>query len=157
MLRTPLRVVAAIGLVVLVGLPGYAIAAKKAKKHAFTETDVGATISLSGTSYEAVYKSTNSIDGSGATVQTGTVSGASLPLTGTDTDIAYYPNGVSKATDTFTIAAPDANGISALSGSGHCTGGTGVHKKEKCSYTFTGTYNTKTTVTTTSTKGTDTR
>jgi hypothetical protein len=36
-------------------------------------------------------------------------------------------------------------------------GGTGVHKKEKCTYTFKGTYNTKTTVANVKVTGTDTR
>jgi hypothetical protein len=41
---------------------------------------------------------------------------------------------------------PNANDISTFIGSGKCVGGTGVHKKQKCTYTFTGTAHTKTTV-----------
>ena len=44
-----------------------------------------------------------------------------------------------------------------LTGSGTCTGGTGVHKHEKCSYTLTGTTNPQTNVSSTKEVGTTTR
>jgi hypothetical protein len=134
-----------IGLVVAVGFAGSGAAATKHTR-AFTQTDLGAQISVQGTSFQQAYKVTDSLDGSGASVQVGKVSGTAFPLSGSDTSTAYFANGVVKTKDTFKLAAPDAKGISAITGSGKCVGGTGIHKAEKCSYTFTGTYDTKTTV-----------
>lgn len=54
-------------------------------------------------------------------------------------DHAYFANGVSKSNETFKLGAANAQGISAITGSGkRISGGTSVHKNEKCSYTFTG-------------------
>jgi hypothetical protein len=44
-----------------------------------------------------------------------------------------------------------------LTGTGKCVGGTGVHKNQKCTYTFTGTRNSTTTVYTVKVTGTYTR
>jgi hypothetical protein len=56
------------------------------------------------------------------------------------------------------LGAADANGLIPYNGSGKCTGpGTGVHKHEKCSYTFTGTLNPATQVVEFNITGTSTR
>jgi hypothetical protein len=150
------------GMATLVGLVvavSFASAGAAATKHAraFTQTDLGAQISMNGTSFQTAYKVTDSLDGSGASVQTGKVSGTAFPLSGSDSDIAYFANGVGRTKDTFKLGTPDANGISAITGHGKCVGGTGIHKTEKCSYSFTGTYNTKTTIAKVKVTGTVTR
>lgn len=145
-----------LGLVVAVGVAGSGFAASQHKR-TLTDTAVGAAIILHGTSFQTVYKQTTNLDGNGASVQTGTTSGTAFPLSGTDTDIAYYANGVSKTADKFKLSAPNAQGISTIAGSGKCVGGTGIHQHEKCSYTFTGTYDIKTTVTKVKATGTDSR
>lgn len=147
-----------IGLVVVAGLSATAVAApKKATKHRLTETLLGAQISTKGASSESVYKVHSSLDGTGAGIQDVTVTGTSFPLSGKDTFTTYFADGVAKTKDTFKLGALDVNGISAITGSGKCAGGTGIHKKEKCKYTFTGTYNTKTTVALVKVTGSDTR
>jgi len=83
--------------------------------------------------------------------------GTSFPISGTNTATTYFANGVSKQTEKYVLSAPSASGVIAYTGSGKCVGGTGVHKKEKCTYTFTGTYNTKTTLDKAKITGTDTR
>jgi hypothetical protein len=146
------------GLVIVTGLSAYAVAAPKGTtKRAFTQTDTGAQISAKGTSFESVYKIVSSLDGTGAAIQDGSVTGTAFPLSGTDTTTTYFANGVGKSKDTYTLSALDANGISTITGSGKCVGGTRAHKKEKCLYTVTGTYNTKTSVANVKVTGTDTR
>ena len=115
-----------------------------ATKRAFIATLTGAQISSHGTSFEAVYKVVSSLDATGAAIQDATVAGITLPVNGKDTWTSYLANGVSKRKDTFTLSALNSSGISTITGSGKCTGGTGVHKNEKCTYTFTGTFNSKT-------------
>lgn len=78
----------------------------------------------------AAYEAKDSVNGAGAAIQRTTVSGTGFPLTGTDTITTYFGNGIQRSTDTFTLAAPDANGISAIAGSGKCISGTGAHKGE---------------------------
>jgi hypothetical protein len=147
------------GPVIVTGLSASALAAPKGPtKRPLTETLLGAQIIANGTSGESVYKVNSSLDGTGAAIQDVTVAGTTFPLTGTDTITTYFADGVAKTKDTFKLGALDANGISAITGSGKCVGGgTGVHKREQCSYTFTGTYNTKTTVAKVRATGTDTR
>jgi hypothetical protein len=136
----------AMGLIVAVGVADSAMAAKK-KTHAFTQSDLGAQLTGSGTSFESAYKVSDSAFGNGASVQVGTVTSTTFPLSGTSKTTTYFANGVSRSTETFTLSAPNAAGISTIGGTGKCAGGTGVHKKEKCTFTFTGTYNTMNTVT----------
>jgi hypothetical protein len=123
---------------------GVALAAQKhaSRTITYTETDTGAQISQNGSMSVQVTASTNSLDGDGASVTTITLNGN----TGTDTSILYQANGVGRYKETFTLGAPDASGMIPFTGSGTCTGGTGVHKHEKCSYTYTGTQNLQTTV-----------
>jgi hypothetical protein len=147
-----------VGLIIAGGLSTYAVAAPKGPtKRAFTATIRGAQISSHGTSFEAVYKVVSSLDGTGAAIQDGTLAGTTLPVKGKDTWTAYLANGVSRRKETFTLRALNSNGISTITGSGKCTGGTGVHKNEKCTYTFTGTFNSTTGVSIVKAKGTDTR
>ncbi len=156
MRRRVVGVAAVIGLVVAVGFAGLAVATTQ-HTHAFTETDLGAAISMHGTSVEQAAKTITSLNGTGAGVTVSKVSSTAFPLTGSDTGTAYYANGVSKTKDTFKLATPNAKGISTITGSGKCVGGTRIHKHEKCSYTFTGTYDTKTTITKVESTGTSTR
>jgi hypothetical protein len=147
-----------VGLIIAGGLSAYAVAAPKGPtKRAFTATLTGAQISLNGTSFEDVYKVVSSLDGTGAAIQDGTVAGITLPVNGKDTWTSYLASGVSKREDKFTLSALNSSGISTVTGSGKCTGGTGVHKKEKCTFTFTGTFNSKKGVFIVKVKGTDTR
>jgi hypothetical protein len=82
---------------------------------------------------------THSIDGDIAAVAKITLNGTR----GTDTSVEYDANGARRVKETLT-GAVDANGMITLTGSGTCTGGTGVHKHEKCSYTLTGMTNPQT-------------
>ncbi|MDQ6855310.1 MAG: hypothetical protein M3046_16760 [Actinomycetota bacterium] len=134
---------------------GTALAAQKHKSRTvtFTETDTGAQISQNGSMSVSVTAFTNSLDGDGAAETTATLNGDS----GTDTTIAYMANGVGRYKDTFTLGAPDASGMIPMTGSGKCAGGTGVHKHEKCSFTFTGTDDPQTTVYHLDITGTSTR
>jgi hypothetical protein len=147
-----------VGLIIAGGLSAYAVAAPKGPtKRSYTATLTGAEISSHGTSFEAVYKVVSSLDGTGAAIQDGTFAGITLPVNGKATFTAYFANGVSKTTDTFAFSALNSTGISTVTGSGKCAGGTGVHKNEKCTYTFMGTFNSKTGISIIKVKGTDTR
>jgi hypothetical protein len=147
---------AVLGLVIAVGVAGSGVAAGQHKR-AFTDIALGGNISTNGLNFQAAYKDTNSLNGSGAAVQTGKISGTAFPLSGTDTTNSYSASGLSQTKDKFKLAPPNAKGISAITGSGKCVGGTGIHKHETCSYTLTGTYDTKTTITNVKETGTDTR
>jgi hypothetical protein len=158
MRRALVAAVGMIGLVIAAGFSAYAVAAPKGpKKRAYTETVTGAQISLNGTAFENVFKATGHLDGTGAGIQVGSATGTAFPLSGTATDTSYFRDGVSKTKITVTLGAPDASGIETLTGSGKCVGGTRVHKKEKCTFTFSGTANSKTNVFTVKVTGTDKR
>ena len=158
MRRALVAAVAMIGLVIVTGLPPYAVAAPKGPaKRAFTATVVGALISSKGTSFEDVYKITSSLDGIGAGILDGSTTGTSFPESGKATGTNYFADGVMKVKETFKTGAPNASGIAAITGSGKCVGGTGVHKKEKCTCTFTGTDNLNTFIFNFTATGTDTR
>ncbi len=144
-------------MVAAIGVTGSAMAAKTTKTRAYTENLLGAQILSKGTAFQSVYKVTGS-NGNGAAVQVGNVKGTTFPISGSDRTTTYYANGASKTVDTWKLGAPNSKGISSLTGSGKCVaGGTGVHKNEKCSYTFKGTYNTTSTVTALKLTGTETR
>ena len=103
----------------------------------FTTTVVGATIS----SKEAVLKVHDSVAGDGAAVQRIT----SLTATGgTDVTTNYYRGAPAVARDTFTLGAPDANGVIQVTGHGKDVSGTGKFKNLRSTYTFTGTFDSKT-------------
>jgi hypothetical protein len=114
-------------------------------------------ISMTGSRFESLYRVIRSPDGGGAAIQDGSVAGTTFPLNGGDNVRTYFADGVRITTDKFTLAPPHTDGIGAITGSGKCAGGTGVHRKEKCTYTFTGTYDLQTTVVKIKITGTDTR
>ena len=105
----------------------------------FTDTFVGASISKT----ETVYKLHDSVLGDAASVQTTTSANATG---GTDTTITYYGDATSVAKDTYTFGKPNAQGIIPFSGTGHDIRGTGKLKGLHSSYTFTGTFDPKTTI-----------
>lgn len=167
MLQTGRRAirVAGVAAAVLVVTAGVAAAANRgtgtalpARQHTartvkYTETGTCAIISQNGPMVVEACAGHNSLDGDLASVTTSTINGSG----GTDTAIDYRINGVSRANETFTIGARDANGLNPVTGTGTCTGGTGVHKHEKCSYTFTETVNPQTKVDQVTITGTTTR
>lgn len=63
------------------------------------------------------------------------------PDDGTYTLTSYFADGVSTMHGAFHLTAPDSQGVSTLTGSGVCAGGTRRNRREKCSFTVTGTYN----------------
>lgn len=164
MRRVSIVVAGVVALLVGAGLATYAVAApskkpakQTGKTRKLSETLAGAQISGSGNHSVNVYEVKSSLDGTGAGIQRTTVSGTTFPLNGSDKVTAYYANGVDRSTDKFTLATPDANGNSAITGTGKCLGGTRVHQHEKCTYTFSGTYNTKTLAINVTLHGTDKR
>lgn len=144
-----------VGLTVLPG--GYAVAARHLKGRHFTRTYVGTQISSNGNTSEAVYKVSDSLEGHGAAVVESTTTTTTFPIAGTAIHTTYFANGVSITKTSFTVSAPDANGISRVSGTGTCTGGTGVYRKQACKYTVTGSANQKTGIATITHTGTITR
>ena len=120
-------------------------AAKKKSFH-FSDTITGAQISAT----QAVFKVHDSRLGNGAGVQTVTFSGSA----GTDKEITYYGNASAISKGSFTLGAPDANGISTVTGKGQDVGGTGKLKGFKSTYTYSGTFNTKTLIYSVVLKGT---
>jgi hypothetical protein len=130
---------ALIAIIAIAGLSIPAIASAAGKRHIhFTTKIVGAGISAN----QATYKVHDSQFGDGAGVQTVKVKGSG----GTDREITYYGNATATSEGSFTIGTPDANGIAALTGSGHDVSGTGKAKGLSSTYTYSGTYNTKTRV-----------
>ena len=150
-MRKALAAAAGLVAIVAIGIPGASAAGKKGS---FTQTFVGAQISGGNTEGVDAYAVTDSVNGHGAAVQKTKVTGTTFPLNGTDTATAWFANGSVKTSDTFTVSAPDGNGISTITGSGKCVSGTGVHKAKTCKYTFKGTYDTKTTRVIVKVKGT---
>jgi hypothetical protein len=120
---------------------GASAVAKSEKK--WTQTGIGSSITQSDGSMLVVASVENSLDGDGATVAKVTLNGSN----GTNTATRYNDNGVGKFEEEFTLGATDASGMIPITGSGKCVqGGTGVHKGEKCKYTYTGTLNPNTNV-----------
>lgn len=131
---------------------GVSAAAKSEKD--WTQTGTGSSIAQSDGSILLVTSVKNSLDGDGATVAKITLNGNA----GTNTATRYTANGVGKYEEEFTLGAPDAGGMIPVTGSGKCVqGGTGAHKGEKCTYTYTGTLNPNTNVTNFNITGTTTR
>ena len=137
-------------MVAAVGVPASSVA-RKPNRHTYSETLLGKVINARGTSFENAFKVESSVNGSGAAVQVGKIIGHLAPLAGSilsgSTTTGYYANGVSITKETF-LLLPTANGsIFTIKGHGKCVGGTRVHKTERCSYTFKGTLDNKTTLT----------
>ena len=138
---------ALVAIIALAGLSIPVVASATGKHHVrFTSKVIGAGISTN----QAAYRIHDSHFGNGAGVQTVKVTGTH----GTDSEITYYGNATARTKGTFTLGTPDANGIAALSGSGHDTGGTGKAKGLRSTYTYTGTVNTKSGVFKVTLKGT---
>jgi hypothetical protein len=133
---------AAVVALVCIAVAGPAIGAAT---KSFKEKLDGAQISSSGTSFVQVYKVQSNRAGPGAAVQHATADVNAL--TGKSTTVTYWGNGTSTSKETFTFTAPDANGTIHVAGTGKTIKGTGKHKGEKSTFTFTGTQNSKTTVT----------
>jgi hypothetical protein len=115
----------------------------KPRAATWTQSGTGSSISQDDGSFLIVASVKNSLDGDGAVVARTTLDGSA----GTNTATRYQANGVQKFRETFTLGAADANGLIPYQGSGECAGpGTGVHKHEKCNYSFTGTLNSATNV-----------
>ena len=129
------RVLPAIIAIAGLSIPVVASAAGKRHVH-FTSRVAGAGISTN----QAAFKIHDSVFGDGAGVQTVKVKGSG----GTDSEITYYGNATARSTGTFTLGKPDANGVASLRGSGHDISGTGKAKGLKSTYTYSGTFNTKT-------------
>ena len=120
-------------------LAGTAVAATTSTR-TFTESVIAAAITADGS--QSVAKIQDSLDGPGAGTTTTASSSSSYPLTGTDTNIGYFANGVQRSTDTFKIEKPNAKGISRYTARGKCTGGTRSHASVRCSFTASGTVDT---------------
>jgi hypothetical protein len=152
---TAVAAVAAAGLVVTATAGGAAAGARvtpaaAAKDKPFTQAITGAQISGNGSTLVSVWSVKSSVEGDGAGVVTITLNGSEATGTGTE----YWASGAAKFTETFTLGAPAADGTIPYTGSGKCAGGTGVHKKEKCSFTFDGSLNPTTNVFTSNVTGT---
>jgi hypothetical protein len=119
--------------------------AGKAKIHQKV-VSTGIVLTRSGNSAVSLYRVKSSLYGQGAAIQHARLKNAAFPIHGTDTVTTYYADGVAVAKDTFTLGAPNASGIAAITGSGRCAGGTGIHMHQQCSYKLSGTYNAKTMV-----------
>lgn len=146
-----------IGLVVVAGFSAYALAAPKGPTNGtFKETIVGAVIGGTAGHPVEVFKVVSSLDGTCAAITHDSEAGTSFPIHGTYTGTTYCANGVSKTTASYVLQAPK-NGVIAYTGSGKCVGGTRVHKNEKCTFTFKGSFNEKTNIDSAKVTGTDTR
>ena len=155
MRRASLAAIGTIGLLITVGLTAYAAAAQQGTKtRPLTIRMYGARISTG----EYVFKVVDSLDGTGAAI-TRVISStpAGFPDRGTSVTTIYFRDGLSKQKISFTQDAPNSKGISPFRGHGKCAGGTGIHKHEKCTYTFKGTYSVITSQNDLRIAGTDTR
>jgi len=144
----------------LAATPGVANAAgtpRPAHARPFTTIAVGATISTTANRFEKVYRVKRSPDGGGGAIQDGDLGGATFPVSAHDTMELFFRDGLQMTADNFTLGAPAVDGTGTITGSGHCTHGTGVHRGETCNYKITGTYDLQTTVTMLRLAGTYTR
>jgi hypothetical protein len=122
---------------------GQALAGAAAKIHQKVVT-VGIVLTRTGNSVVSLYRVKSSLYGQGAAIQHAQLKSATFPIHGTDTVTTYYADGAAATKDTFTLGTLNASGIGAITGSGKCAGGTGIHKHQQCSYKLSGTYNSKT-------------
>jgi hypothetical protein len=147
------RIVVFLGAVALVAAVAPGVAS--AKKRSFTSHFLGAQIAApTATTATYAYQVTDSAFGPGASIQQLTVSSEAAPATGTFSARTFFASGVTTSRGTFTLAVPDAAGISQITGTGHCTGGNRRFQNTKCTFTLTGTYDTTTTVVDASLSGT---
>jgi len=127
-----LKILPVLAFAAAAAVPVTAAAANRRSFH-FKEGLSGAQISAT----EAVFKIHDSRVGNGAGVQTVKLNG----LSGSDKEIIYYKNATAMSHGTFTLSAPDASGISKLTGKGTDTNGTGKLKGFTSTYTYSGTFN----------------
>lgn len=153
MRRSSLAVIGTLALLAMSALSAPALAGHASRSRALRIQLYGARTSTG----DYVFKAISSRDGTGAAITRVTSASSTFPVTGTSVTRIYFADGVSKHRDSFRQSAPNAQGISKFTGSGRCAGGTGIHKREKCHYTFTGTYNNKTDQNDLKITGTDTR
>jgi hypothetical protein len=112
-------------------------AASKKSIH-YTVKITGAGISTT----HSVFQFRDSHFGDGAGTQTVRVNASGTG--GSDSEISYYGNATLKSKGTFKLGKPNAQGIATLTGSGHDISGTGRARGFTSTYTYTGTFNTKT-------------
>lgn len=155
MRRRSLAIIGTIGMLAVAGVTGYAAAAQKQlRSRSFTTIIKGARISTG----DYVFKVVSSLDGTGAAITHVTSSTpTAFPDVGSSVTTIYFRDGVSKQRISFKQYAPGPNGVSRFTGHGKCSGGTGVHKAETCTYTLTGTYNVTANENDVKITGTDTR
>jgi hypothetical protein len=154
MRRTSLLVIGTVALLASSGLSAHAGAARPAaKSRPLNILFWGAHI----TTGDYVFKAVSSLDGTGAAIAQFTISSRAGSVTGTSETTIYFRDGLSKQRGSFRQAAPSANGIIKVTGTGRCAGGTGIHTRERCSYTITGSYNAKTNQNNLKVSGRDTR
>jgi hypothetical protein len=143
-MRKTLAAAAAVGVISLAVAVGMSAAAGK-KVH-FIDHVTGNGIGGANAAY-AIH---DSFFGNGA----GTQVVKSKASGGSDREITYYGDATLVSRGTFSLGAPDSNGVSKLTGSGHDISGTGRAKGVTSSYTYTGTFNVKTGVFKATLKGT---
>jgi hypothetical protein len=154
MRRTSVVVIGTAALLAISGLSASALAAQPGvKPRPLRILFLGARISTG----EYVFKAVSSLDGTGAAISQFRLSSRAGLVTGTSVTTIYFRDGVSKQRGSFKQVAPSANGIIKVTGHGRCAGGTGIHRRERCSYTLTGAYNAKTNQNTLKASGTDIR
>ena len=114
-------------------------AAPKTLTGAFTETDNVVPDGLANEEY--LVKVSNSQAGEGAGVTEADV--ANDAPSGTMTSVDYFARGSirTSATIVFGPSGLSTGTPQPTSGSGTCTGGTGIFAKVKCSFTYTGAFN----------------
>lgn len=136
--RTALALASAAACAAAAAVPALAAAPRLAHRNVhFTDVVDGAAISAK----EAVLKVHDSVAGDGAGVQRIT----SLTATGgADVTTIYYRGATAVAHDTFTFGPADANGVLTVTGHGKDVSGTGLFRRIRSTYTFTGTFDTKT-------------
>jgi hypothetical protein len=154
MRRTSVVIIGVAAMLAISGLSASALAAQPgANSRPLKLLFWGAHISTG----DYVFKAVSSLDGTGAAISQFKISSSGGSVTGTSVTTIYFRDGVSQQRSSFRQAAPSTNGIIKVTGSGRCAGGTGVHRREKCSYKLTGTYNTKTNQNTLKVSGRDIR
>jgi hypothetical protein len=140
-------------LIVTAGAARTALASQKPSTIQYTATATCAQISETGSTLEIVCAGSSSVDGDGAAVATITLNGTS----GTATSVGYFADGVRRSKETFTVARDASGTTTTPTGSGTCTGGTGIYRHARCSYALTGTTNSKSNVSSSKEVGTVTR
>jgi hypothetical protein len=104
----------------------------------FTDRITGAAINAT----QSAYVVHDSHFGNGAGLQTVKINSAGTG--GTDRETSYFGNATLTSRGSFRIGAPNAQGIAPLTGSGRDVRGTGRAKGYTSTYTYRGTYDTKT-------------